>query len=308
MTKKIRNIFKVSVGIPALNEEKTIGNILDSVLSQEQNGWSLSEVLVYSDGSIDGTVNEAKKRNCRVVKVTEFKERRGKTHRLNQMFKRFKGDVLVLLDADVKIADKKVITNLVDKFRDNNKVMLVGGDSRVFQPRTFFEKAIYTSYYVYFKSREQLCEGNNVFACTGACLALRRKFAREMKIPTDIFGDDLYIYLSCKKMGHEFRYVPKAKVYYKIASNLKDFLRQMFRSHPEAVNLVYKKHFGDLLDKEYYRPTSFYIKTVLEIFFKNPLGTTYMTILKLLTKPFYFYFAKKYKLSWFTAVSTKGKA
>lgn len=301
-----KRIYKVSVGIPALNEENTIGKILDSILSQKQDGWVLNEILVYSDGSKDKTVNEAKKRNKNIVKVREFKKRMGKSYRLNQIFTDFRGDILVLFDADVKIANKKVITDMVDKFKNGDNVMLVGGDSRVFKPKSFFEKAIYTSYYVYFKSRKELRGGNNVFACTGACLALRREFAKEVKIPKDVINDDLYLYLFCKKRGYEFIYAPNARVYYKIASNLMDFLRQMFRSHPEAVNLVYKKYFGDLIDKEYYRPKSFYLRTVIESFIKNPLGTIYMVGLKLLTKPFYPYFSKKYKLEWFTAASTKG--
>lgn len=304
--KKTRKIYRVTVGIPALNEEKTIGKILDSVLTQSQDGWVLDEILVFSDGSTDMTVGEAKKRNKNIVRVKEFRKRMGKSYRLNQIFQRFTSEILVLFDADVKISDKNVITELVNKFRVGKNVMLVGGDSRVFGPKSFFEKAIYTSYYVYFKSREQIRGGNNVFACTGACLALRRKFAKEIKTPTEIFGDDLYLYLSCKKRGYEFRYAPKARVYYKMAANTRDFLKQMFRSHPEAVNLVYKRYFGGLVDKEYYRPLLFYIKAVVEVFFKNPLGTIYMILLKLLTKPFYFYFARKYKLSWFTAVSTKG--
>jgi hypothetical protein len=109
------------------------------------------------------------------------------------------------------------------------------------------------------------------------------------------------------KGGYRFKYAQRAKVYYKIAANLKDFLRQMFRSYPEAVNLVYKKYFGDLIDKEYFRPKTFYFKAVLEIFIKNPLGTLYMIVLKILAKPFYFYYSRNYRLSWFTAVSTKGR-
>jgi cellulose synthase/poly-beta-1,6-N-acetylglucosamine synthase-like glycosyltransferase len=303
---KSKKVYKVSVGIPALNEGKTIGKILDSVLNQNQEGWVMKEILVYSDGSVDGTVNEAKKRDKKIVKVKEFVKRMGKSYRLNQIFREFAGDILVLFDADVKIADKSVITNLVNKFKISDDVMLVGGDSRVFPPTNFFEKAIYTSYYVYYKSREKIKGGDNAFACTGACYALKRVFAKEIIIPKEVLSDDLYVYLSCIKAGYKFKYASKSKVYYKMAANLKDFLRQMFRSHPEAVNLVYKKYFGDLIDEEYYRPRLFYLRAVLESFIKNPLGTIYMIGIKLLAKPFYPIFSKKYKLEWFTALSTKG--
>lgn len=304
---KIKKIFKVSVGIAALNEEKSIGEVLDSILSQNQTGWFLNEVLVYSDGSRDKTASEAGKRNKDLVKAIAFKERKGKSFRLNQIFRKFKGDFLVLFDADVKIADRNVISNLIKEFNKGDNIMLVGGDSRVFPPTNFFEKAIYTSYYVYFKSREELRGGNNVFACTGACIALKKEFAKKIKIPRGIINDDTYLYFTCIKSGHVFKYAAEARVYYKMAANLNDFLRQMFRSQPEAVKLVYKKYFGDLINKEYYRPPLFYLKAIFEIFIKNPLGTLYMIGLKVLTIPFYPYFSRKYKLSWFTAVTTKGK-
>ncbi len=305
MVKKCKKNFRVSVAIPAFNEEKTIGQVLDSIFSQSQVGWVLSEILVYSDGSKDKTVVEVKKIKRRLIKVKDFKQRKGKSFRLNQIFKAFKGDILVLFDADIKIKGKNVITSIVKEFEKDDEVMLVGGDSRVFHPTNFFERAIYTSYYVYYKSREKLKEGNNVFACTGACLALRKSFAKRLVIPKEVFSDDLYLYLICIKKGYKFRYAPRAKVYYKMASNLRDFLRQMFRSHPEAISLVYKKYFGDLVDKEFNRPRLFYLKTVTEIFVKNPLGTMYMIAIKLFAKPFYFFLAKKYRLSWFTALSTK---
>ena len=301
-----KDIYKVSVGISALNEVQTIGGILDSILSQKRNGWILSEILVYSDGSTDQTVQEARKRNKILVKVKAFKERHGKSFRLNQIFKAFKGDILVLFDADIKISNNNLITNLINRFRIEDKIVLVGGNSRVFPVYNFFEKAIYTSYYVYFKSREELRGGDNVFACTGACLALKREFAKRIIIPKGIINDDTFLYFTCLKAGYKFKYAPNAKVYYKIAANLKDFVRQMFRSHPEAVNLVYKEYFGDLIDIEYFRPPLFYLRAIFEIFTKNPLGTLYMISLKILAKPFYFYFSKKYKLSWFTADSTKG--
>jgi len=306
MKNEIKKTFKISIGISALNEEKTIGKVLDSVLAQIEDGWIFGEILVYSDGSKDKTVIEARKRDKKLVKVKEFRERKGKPFRCNQMLKAFKGDILIIFDADIKIVGRNVITNLVDKFRNGRDVMLVGGNSRVYPPKSFFDKAVQTSYYVYFKSREKLRDGNNAFACTGACLALRKEFAKKIVIPGWVISEDVFFYFSCLKMGYKFRYSPNAKVLYKAAGDLKDFMRQMFRSSPEAVNIHYKMHFGDLVTREYFRPKLFYIKCVLEIFFKNPVGTLYMMILKILAKPFYFFFSRNYKLSWYTADSTKG--
>ena len=303
--KKNKKHFEISVGISAFNEEGTIGTVIDSILEQKQNGWKLKEVLVYSDGSNDKTCDIAKDKSKLFVKVFDFNTRKGKTYRLNQILKKFRGDILIIFDADIGISDRYVISNMIEEFKKDKNVKLVGGNSRNYQPKSFFENAISSSYYVYFKSRDEIKGGNNVYACTGACLSLARDFAKRLVIPKDVINDDTFFYFSCITMGFKFRYAKKAIVYFRLASNIKDFLRQMFRNHPEAINAKYKKYFGDLIDKEYKRSRTFYLKKILEAFTNNPTGTLFMVLLKICMKPFYPYFSKNYKLSWFTAKSTK---
>ena len=303
--KREKQFVKISIGISALNEENNIRNILKDILSQERARWDLEEILLYCDGCTDTTVARAESIKSRYMKVTDNKQRKGKVYRVNQMLKNFKGDILVIFDADISLKDRNVITNLIKQFEFNSKVMLVGGNSRVYTPHSFFQKAIFTSYYVYFKSRETLRGGHNAFGCTGACLALRKEFAKKVNIPINIISEDTYLYFSCLKMGYKFRHAKDAIVYYKLAGSLKNFLKQIFRTHPESVHLIFKEHFGDMVEKEYKRPIGFYIKAIIEVFSRNPLGTLYMVLLKISCKPFFPIISKKYKLNWFTANSTK---
>jgi len=303
--RKEKQLVKISIGISALNEEKNIKNIICDILSQERVGWELVEILLYCDGCTDTTAAQAESIKSRYIKVFDNKQRKGKVYRVNQMLKGFDGDVLVIFDADIRLKDKKIISNLVTQFNFDSDVMLVGGNSRVYTPSSFFQKAIFTSYYVYFKSRDTLRGGHNAFGCTGACLALRREFARKVHIPVNIISEDTFLYFSCLKMGYKFRHAKDAIVYYKLAGSLRDFLKQIFRTHPESVHLIFRQHFGDLVDKEYHRPIGFYLRAILEVFIKNPLGTLYMIIVKVACKPFFPILSKKYKLDWYTADSTK---
>jgi cellulose synthase/poly-beta-1,6-N-acetylglucosamine synthase-like glycosyltransferase len=198
-----------------------------------------------------------------------------------------------------------VINNLISEFIEHPDTMLVSGNSTVFPPKTFFQKAIYSSYLVYYKSRNRLKNGQNAFSCTGACLALKKEFARKIDIPKQILSEDTYIYLFALKKGYKYRYAKNSVVYFKMAANLKDFLRQMLRSHTESVHLVFRNYFGELVDQEFKRPLGFYLKSVLEVFLKNPFATIYMVILKLLTQPLFLIFSRRYKLSWWSAVSSK---
>lgn len=301
----MKNKLRISIGISAYNEDKNIKNVLNDILSQKQKDWKLSEILVYCDGCEDNTAKISRDLKSRFSKTREFNKRKGKVFRINQILEVFKGDILVIFDADIRLKDKKVINNLISEFKKYPDTMLVGGNSQAYSPKSFFERAIYTSYQVYYKSRETIKNGQNVFACTGACLALKKGFAKKISIPKEILVDDTFIYFSCLSMGYKFRYARRAIVRYKLASNLSDYLRQMLRSHPESINLSHEKYFGDLIKQEYKRPLGFYFKSIFKVFLSNPLGTIYIIILKILAQPLFKIFSKNYKLNWWTAVTTK---
>lgn len=296
-------IQTVSIGISAYNEGKNIENILSDILKQNKTKWDLKEVLVYCDGCSDNTVENAKKLNNKLIKVVDNKDRRGKVFRVNQLCKDFQGDILVIFDADVNLADKNVINNLIKEFTNKN-VMLVGGNTRPFLPNTFFEKSVYSTFLVFDEARKKIKNGNNIFGCTGACIAIRKTFAREINIP-DVINEDDYIYFSCLKKGYEFKHASKAIVSYKLPNTLRDYLKQVFRSDPNAVVLNFKQYFGKLPKEEYKRSLPFYFQSTFKVFLKNPIGVIYMTLIKAVCLPLFPIISKRYELDWYTAKSTK---
>jgi glycosyltransferase involved in cell wall biosynthesis len=51
----IDNKLTVTIGIPAYNEEKSISNLLDSIIEQTQKDYVLEKVIVACDGCTDKT-------------------------------------------------------------------------------------------------------------------------------------------------------------------------------------------------------------------------------------------------------------
>lgn len=301
---KMKKIVKVSVGICAYNEEQNIASVIKDVLAQKSDSWMLSEILVYSDGSEDNTAEIVKKIAYKKIKLIEGKSRKGKTFRLNQMFRAFKGDILIMFDADIKLVGKKVMTKIVNEFRRDNSVMLIGGNSFPITPKTFFQKAVFTTFQVFYDSRFWFRNGHNVFGCTGSCLSLRKELANKLSLP-NIVNEDVYIYLACINEGYKFRYVDDAKVKYKLPLNLIDYIRQVLRSEPRAVHYDLSTHFSNIIHQELDRPFLSYFKSILKVFFMNPVGVLLMILINLLCIPFFSIVHKKYSLSWFTAESTK---
>ena len=76
----------ISIGIPAYNEAENIQNLLRCILSQDMSLYTLEEIYVISDGSTDRTVEEASSIADSRIKVTDVKERIGKSEHLNSFF------------------------------------------------------------------------------------------------------------------------------------------------------------------------------------------------------------------------------
>lgn len=293
----------LSIGIAALNEEQKIGGVLANILAQNEEDWTLKEILVYSDGSTDRTNEIVQSIKDKRVKLIADTVRRGKTFRLKQMFAEFSGEILVMFDADITLKDNDVVSKLIAPFSDPN-VMLVGGNSRPFPPKTFVEKAVYTTFEVFDDSRNALRGGHNVFGCTGSILAIRNSYAKKLTLPS-LINEDAFLYLSVIKDSFLFKYAKDAVIYYKLPNNFGDYIRQSFRSDPQAVTTELDQYFGKLADDEFARPMSFYVSSALQSFVRNPLGVLIIAFSKCLFIPFYSIVSKNYKLDWFTARSTK---
>lgn len=290
-----------SIGIPAYNEEKRIVPLLHQLLEKQVYGtYRLLKILVYSDGSEDNTVAKIKELNNQNIIVHEGKKRLGKTHRLQQMFQDFKGDYIVMVDADVVLKNAYVILNLLKAFKENTG--LVCGNSRPTEPQNFVERSVYTTFQVFDASRSYHNQGHNLFCC-GATMALTKEFAKQVKMPP-IINEDAYLYLLCKKIGFGFQYAPKAVAYYKLPSNFKDYIKQLVRSEPIAVAAELGPYFPDTIASELNRNKIWYIKQVLNVFCQRPLEVTTIMVINLLLRPVLSKVILRYNLNWFTAAST----
>jgi dolichol-phosphate mannosyltransferase len=88
---------EVSIIFPALNEEATIGKVIDEVPMEEIEGKGYrAEVIVVDNGSTDKTREIAEAKGARVI--TE--PRRGKGRAIRTAFESVGGDYVFMLDAD----------------------------------------------------------------------------------------------------------------------------------------------------------------------------------------------------------------
>ena len=116
----------VSILIPARNEEKNIGNILDDILHQD---YTEIEVIVFNDISTDRTAEIVREYALADGRITltdsDFLPEGwlGKNWACQSLSKKAKGDFLLFLDADVRIGNE-LILNAVS-FAKHFKLALV---------------------------------------------------------------------------------------------------------------------------------------------------------------------------------------
>jgi len=105
--------------IPAYNEEKTIGDIIDVL----NNTSLIDEVIVVDDGSQDNTYQEADKRKARIYKLDVNK---GKGAALQKGISEIETDIIVLLDGDLIGLNKQHIYKLINPLVTDEADMTIG--------------------------------------------------------------------------------------------------------------------------------------------------------------------------------------
>ena len=95
---------KISVIIPALNEEKNI----ERTIKLAKEGQNVDEVLVVNNLSTDKTEEVSIASGARVVNCNEI----GKGNAMEMGIKEAKNEIIVFLDADVKYVRENIVEKL----------------------------------------------------------------------------------------------------------------------------------------------------------------------------------------------------
>lgn len=112
----VKGSSTVTVLIPALDEEATVGEVVRRIVDHVHIGELVDEVVVVDGGSRDRTAQFAAEAGATVLRAVEIEPERPATGKGAAVWRgllRSTGDVVVLLDADVEPFDPGIVPALV---------------------------------------------------------------------------------------------------------------------------------------------------------------------------------------------------
>jgi len=185
-----------------------------------------AEILVICpDPGTIAVVDDYAARHPAVRRVTD--PQRGKPAALNVGLKAARGDVVVLSDGDVVVAED-ALAPLLAPFKDP-QVGAVSGRPVSVSPRDvllgYWSHLLTESIHQMRLARDQT---GRFLVCSGYLFAFRRALIEH--VPEDALAEDAVISHFIARQGYRIRYGPQARVFVKYPTTYRDWLRQKVRT------------------------------------------------------------------------------
>jgi len=232
----------LTIGIPALNEEKTISDLLKAILQQRLDKVVLKEIIVNVSGSTDSTEAHVKAMvnvDSRIKLISSGK-REGKASALNDILREAHSDILLFIDGDV-VLEKDSISKLLKPFFQDDKVGICTGNTMPLKQKgDFFE---FTSLFIRSLHHElgnYLMSRGLVPKVDGSFYAIRRDILN--CFPQKVISDDEYASLLAQKKGYQIIYVANAMVYVRDPSSFDGFIE--WQKRIISGQMYMKRHFN----------------------------------------------------------------
>jgi cellulose synthase/poly-beta-1,6-N-acetylglucosamine synthase-like glycosyltransferase len=217
---------KVTVVIPAYNEENVVAKCIRSVLASNYDNF---DVLVIDDGSTDETFNELLKfRNNPQVQI--FAQlNRGKWSALNAAVANIDAEIMVCIDADTEI-HPDAIGHLARQFC-NPRIGAVAGKIAVGNRNKLLTRLQALEYVTAQNfDRRGFDMVNGLLVVPGAIGAWRVAAVREVGVfCNDTITEDADLTISLNRAGYRVTYEDKAVAYTEAPESVRQLLAQRLR-------------------------------------------------------------------------------
>lgn len=249
---KLENYPKVTIAIPALNEEKSIRGTIESALNLDYPKEKL-EIIVINDGSTDNTKNIIKTmmKNESRIKLINHKINKGKGESMNEALKAAKGTFFTCLDADSFI--KSDALKIMLPHFDNPKVGAVLPLMKVKNPTTVLEKIQWCEYLLNMFYKKIMSTIDCVHVAPGPFSIYRKKVVEKLGgFAEKNITEDFEISLRLQKNDYKIVQLFSTEVYTLVPKSLKGVYKQRNRWYKGTMlnlfdykRMIFNKKYGD---------------------------------------------------------------
>jgi glycosyltransferase involved in cell wall biosynthesis len=191
----------VSIIMPALNEEKTVGKLISEASYLMVSNGLPFEVIVVDDCSSDGTHDEALR--CGAV-VLRNDQNSGKGYCLRRALEKARGDLIVMMDSD----GEHLPTDIIRLLRHSFEGLDVVSGSRFLNGSTNFTSRIHFVGNQIFNFVILILTGKRVTDSQTGFRVLKRKVIDSLCLESDGFEIESEITVKSLMNGFSFKEVP----------------------------------------------------------------------------------------------------
>ena len=241
------NLPKVSVIIPARNEEKTIKGTINSLLKLDYPK-SLLDIIIINDGSTDNTKKIIEKYIGRQITIINQKNK-GKGNALNRGLKIAKGKYVACLDAD-SFVEKDTLKLMLPHLNDPG-VSAICPLMKVKNPKNLIEKSQWLEYILYAFIKTIMAKIHCINVTPGPFTIYRKKDIESIGgfDETSIVEDQEIAY-RLQSRHHKITQSQEGNVYTVAPKTLKDLYIQRKRWYKGTI-LTFCQYRRMLLNKNY---------------------------------------------------------
>ncbi len=237
---------KISIIIPAYNEEKVISHTIEALLETK---YPKKEIIFVDDGSNDNTLSIAMRYNEK-IKVLH-KENGGKASALNYGLVYATGEIVVIVDADT-IIGRNSLKEIVKGFEVNEHVAAVAGNIKVRNRLNWITKCQALEYITGIQIvRRAFDVFGSITIVPGALGAFKKSFLSELgTYGKETIVEDFDQTIKLLKAGLITQGSSKATAYTEAPNTLHDFVAQRKRWYRGNIQVL-KRHSDALFNPRF---------------------------------------------------------
>lgn len=230
-------MVKVTLILPAYNEEETIDSAIMSAINQDYE--DAIEVIVIDDGSTDETQVRANRHSGRwrgsgpgfperTVRVLQHSENRGKPAGLNTGFRNATGEICIFADTDSYLATD-FVSKIIEPFSDPAVGMVAGmvlidNESNLL---TRLQQMEYIEGQYLLRHAQHF--GGDVLICPGGGSAIRTDLAQEIQSKDRTIAEDADLTMEAINRGWKVKHGIKAVSHTKAPETVGGYVNQRKR-------------------------------------------------------------------------------